>query len=505
MENAPIPRRRFFQLCSVVAAWAGRHFGSRASAAPPPQQGDRSRVKHRKPYIAIQVPPFCFVDEGTDKVLDIVQEKANINTVWAYTFTYSHHRLRRDQSIPLPDHGVWEFEPDYSGGAFFDYDKKYFRGTILDDFRSPDYKGINIIKELAPKAKARGMDVFAWDYLDHSPERMPNSSKILEVDVYGRRVDSACLNNEDFRNHLFGKIETYLKQYPELAGISEGCERQGPLMNMIGGGWTIPHITCFCSYCAAKGRERGISLERAKRGYVELARLFQAAGADRRPIDGYFVTFWRLLLEYPEILAWENLWTDSYHEVRSQIYGIAKSIAPEKPLGWHIMHNMTLSPFYRAEENYAEAGLWADFIKPALYNNSGGPRMVRFLDCLHANVFHDAKPEDFLPLYYRIMNYEKEAPYDKLSVAGLSSDYVFRETQRAIAGVRGEIPVYPGIDIDIPTQPGHKRTEPDDVRQAVKAAFAGGAAGVVLSRRYSEMKLANLAGAGQGLREAGVV
>jgi hypothetical protein len=42
------------------------------------------------------------------------------------------------------------------------------------------------------------------------------------------------------------------------------------------------------------------------------------------------------------------------------------------------------------------------------------------------------------------------------------------------------------------------------VRDSVKAAFAAGAPGVVLSRKYSEMKLANLAGAGQGLREAGV-
>ena len=42
------------------------------------------------------------------------------------------------------------------------------------------------------------------------------------------------------------------------------------------------------------------------------------------------------------------------------------------------------------------------------------------------------------------------------------------------------------------------------MRDSVKAAFAAGAPGVVLSRKYSEMKLANLAGAGQGLREAGV-
>jgi len=41
------------------------------------------------------------------------------------------------------------------------------------------------------------------------------------------------------------------------------------------------------------------------------------------------------------------------------------------------------------------------------------------------------------------------------------------------------------------------------VRDAVKGAFAGGAKGVVLSRKYSEMKLENLAGAGQAIKELG--
>jgi hypothetical protein len=210
------------------------------------------------------------------------------------------------------------------------------------------------------------------------------------------------------------------------------------------------------------------------------------------------------LLEYPEILSWEKLWTDSYHEIRAQIYGIAKAIAPEKPVGWHIMHNNTLSPFYRAEEDFSRTRDYSDFIKQVVYNNCAGPRMAVFLDQLSTTLFHDAKPEDILPFYYKIMNYE-EAPYRQLSTTGLSADYVLRETKRAIAGVNNEIPIYPGIDIDIPTESDQKQTTPEDVRQAVKAAFAAGAPGVVLSRKYSEMKLANLSGAGKGLLEAGVI
>jgi len=63
------------------------------------------------------------------------------------------------------------------------------------------------------------------------------------------------------------------------------------------------------------------------------------------------------------------------------------------------------------------------------------------------------------------------------------------------------VKIWPGIDIDIPTGPGEKKTTPDDVYQAVKAAFDGGAPGVLLSRKYSEMPLVNLRAAGRAVRD----
>ena len=66
--------------------------------------------------------------------------------------------------------------------------------------------------------------------------------------------------------------------------------------------------------------------------------------------------------------------------------------------------------------------------------------------------------------------------------------------------------IYPGIDIDVPTlsrDPNvtDKKTKPEDVKAALIAAFGAGADGVVLSREYVEMWLANLTVAGNTLRE----
>jgi len=67
--------------------------------------------------------------------------------------------------------------------------------------------------------------------------------------------------------------------------------------------------------------------------------------------------------------------------------------------------------------------------------------------------------------------------------------------------VNHEIKIYPSIDIDVPDKLTDKRTGPDDVKQAIHAAFGAGADGVVLSREYVEMWMANLTAAGDTLRE----
>ena len=119
---------------------------------------------------------------------------------------------------------------------------------------------------------------------------------------------------------------------------------------------------------------------------------------------------------------------------------------------------------------------------------------------LHATLLADLTPEQALDFTYGVQQYH-EQPLDRIAEQGLSADYLLRETKRAVAGVGPRVKIWPGIDIDIPTGPAEKKTQPEDVYQAVRAAFQGGAHGVLLSRKYSEMKLANIRAAGRAVRE----
>ena len=494
-----LTRRRFVEL--LTALWAGTAAGAKSQRNPHVRSAPPSSVtRNRKNLVATQVKAYAWQDEGIDKLLDNLQQKGNVNTVFAFTFLSEPTDV--SGRIPLPDHGTYSKADPEIGGAFFDYDLKYFADTTLKEFHSKS--SFNVISEVAPKMKARGMDFFAWDYNNTNANMMrliPGLTDVAEIDVYGRRTDSACWNNPNYRAQLTGRIESYLLQYAgQVDGIIWGCERMGPLDNMIGGGWATTGISCFCPYCRAKARDRDISVQRAQQGFIELDQLFQSAGRKQRPPDGYFVTFWRILLEYPEVLAWHTLWNDSYHEIRAELYGTAKALAPEKPFGFHIVQNVTFSPFYSAADAYAKIQHYADFVKIATYNTAGGGRMAGFINRLCSTVFADASPEEVTPFYYKIMGYD-EAPYHQLGASGLSRGYVARETKRAIADTNHSIQIYPSVDINVPIQPGWKKTTPEGVKAELKAAFAAGGDGVVLAREYTEMWLANLAAAGQASRE----
>jgi hypothetical protein len=125
--------------------------------------------------------------------------------------------------------------------------------------------------------------------------------------------------------------------------------------------------------------------------------------------------------------------------------------------------------------------------------------MAHFVDRLCSTIFADASASDLQPLYYKIMGY-KEASFSQITTDGLTSEYLTSETKRALEDTGGKVQIYPGIDLDVPTARGEKHTKPEDVRAAVKAAFGAGANGIVLSREYHEMWLANLSAAGEAVR-----
>jgi hypothetical protein len=481
-----------------------REFLSVTAAAA--QQGQA-----RQTMIGIQVGAVSFVDEGVEAVLDLFRRTAHINTIFLAVFTYGRGIAGRQvPGQPLPDHGKQEYDLDFHGGNYATVHPQFYRDTGIrpEDTRAPDHGDLDIVAAVLPEARKRGMKTILWAE-DVWRNDIPKIDLLREVDLHGRRGARLCLNNPYYRNFLLGLAEDYTRSY-EIDGIMWGSERQGALGNALsashGGEPGDPgRVGCFCPYCEAKARRQGrFDFARVREAFLRLEAEFHEARAGRRAADGQWVAFWRLLMRWPELLAWEQFWHDSLRETYAAIYERVKSVRPEVMVGWHIWHNNSFSPLYRAQQDVRELAPYSDFLKMVMYHNCAGERMAGYIRRINGYLFADFTPQETLDFHYRVMNY-REKSLEEIPRTGFSADYVARETRRALAGAAGtKTRIWPGIDIDIPTAATSSKSTPEGTKQAVLAALRAGAHGVLLSRKYSEMRLANLRGAGEAIEQLGL-
>jgi hypothetical protein len=462
-----------------------------------------------KKVIGIQIGAVSFVDEGVEPVLELLQSKGRVNTLFIAAFTYGRGIAGRQvPGQPLPDHGKQQYDTDtFHGGSYAAVHPQYYKDTPIKDFRAPDLGSFDVFESVLPASRKRNMRNIAW-FEDVFRRDITGIEGVEEKDLHGRNAVTLCFNNPGYRNFLLGIVEDYTRSWP-LDGIMWGSERQGAFANALGsssgGRRRDPgRVTCFCQFCQKKGEERGIQFSRVKEGFLELEKFVHAGRERKKPTDGYYVTLWRLMLRYPELLAWENLWHDSLRETYQAMYKKAKSIKPEMGVGWHIWHNNSFSPIYRAEQDLHRIAPVSDFLKVVMYNNVAGERTASYIDSVSETQYGDVPKEQLLQFNYDVLGFKDEGTYEQIPKTGLSADYVLLETKRARAGLEGtKTQLWPGIDVDVPTAAGHSKCTPRGVGEAVMAAFHGNADGVILSRKYSEMKLANLAGAGDAIKELG--
>ena len=398
-----LSRREFTKL--IAAAGVATRF---------PQMQTTCRV------LGIQVGAVSFVDEGIASVLDRFQPDGDINAQFVATFTYGRGIAGRQvPGQPLPDHGKQEYDTNFHGGNYARTHAQYYTHTALKEIQAPDHPGFDVLAEVLPQAQSRRIKIFCW-YEDVFRRDLEGLDRLQEVTLSGKKASTICFHNPEVQAFWRALTEDYLRSYP-IDGVMWGSERQGPFGNAIGamhgGAGSNPFaVACFCDFCKQEAKSRGIDAQRAMEGYRKLATLVRDARGKSRPSDGYCVSLWRLLIQYPEILAWERLWNDGQKSTYANIYQVTKSIRCEAMVGWHIWHNNSFSPFYRATQDYAEFRKYSDFLKVVMYDNCGGPRLASYVNSVSQTIFGDFTADEVLGLTCKMLNYQET------NLAGLPSD-----------------------------------------------------------------------------------
>ncbi len=456
---------------------------------------------------ALQVGANSFVEEGVENVLEILQKRGSVNTVFLNTFTYGTGLASRQ--VPgqsYPDHGPQEPDKNFHGGNYAIPHPQYYKNTVLKDTTAKEYGNRDIVAEVVAASHKRGMKVFAT-IEDQWRNDVPGIDECREIDLMGRKAGTLCLFNPNVRSFWTDLATDTCASY-NVDGIVVFNERNGPLLNALGASHLVTNIdpskaTCFCEYHQQEAKKYNINFDRAKEGYHKLDDFVKAALKGQRPGDGYYVEFQRIMLEYPEIVAWDKLFDIGKHQIVDDVYKAVKALGKKQLVGLHIEHVNSFNPFFRASRDYENLAQRVDFLKVVMYNNVGGERYAKFIHNMASTIFRDVPPEELMRFNNHLLGYsDKEAQLDKLGATGLSADYVYRETQRAIAGVKGKCPVLPGIDVGLPTGKNNHKQTPQDVYDATSAAYRAGANGVILSRKYSEMNLDLIDAAGRAIRDA---
>src|SRR5215475_11231572 len=233
-------RRRFLKEISafqLLATAAGRNLGNSSTAWMPSLNVAASADKpsprlSKEKVVAIQIGARSFVDEGVDKCLDTLQEKAAVNVLMPTVFTYGRGLAGRQvPGQPLPDHGVQEYD-EIHGGSYTKIHPEFYANSVIKDFRAPELGEFDVLADVIPKAKARGMQVYCLFEEAYNPQLIPNFEKIAEVDLYGKIGGSTCHNNPEARLFLASMVKDWFSNH-DLDGMMWESERQGPLNNTL--------------------------------------------------------------------------------------------------------------------------------------------------------------------------------------------------------------------------------------------------------------------------------
>ncbi len=515
-DKTAISRRDFVKTASLAATAVTTGLGverasvraaaSDAPAAPP------------KIMIGFQAEVTYLLQYGIARFLDDVQNRAGVNTLMLHCNPFEASWAGLDRATN-------------AAGNFVTAHPQYYRDVKMEPhgLKQGDFDLPDAMQRISAETKKRGVKIIPWMEEDNRPRpQIKGMDELYEVDLYGRRTaghpGGPCLNNPYFRNLIAAQIEDFIRSY-DVDGLQRGSERQGPLGNALGawhhGAKSDPgHTSCFCEFCASKAAKQGIDFERVKKAFLALEPYVRAGRAGKRPRDGYYVEFWRILLGHPELLVWEAFWSNSMREMQREFSTRAKAIKPGIQVGYHIWQNISFNPLYRAEQDYHPYTEYADFLKPALYDNPAGERMTSFVNSLTQNIFGDLSHQQMLDFEYSVMDL-KEKSYAQIigrpqsdyqsqlgeqpingtprgRFAPFSSDYVYRETKRAVDGVAGsKTRICPGLGIDVQL----KNSTPESVRDAVQAVFKAGGSGLVISTSHAAMRPENLSAVGATLRE----
>ncbi|MDO5425715.1 MAG: hypothetical protein Q4F41_18555 [Eubacteriales bacterium] len=273
--------------------------------------------KERFREISASVYAWDLYDEGVENVLEQLQKRANVNSVYLVG-------LMHEERHPWPESTVFPHNPNRKeyqtedSAAFWKVDRARY-GRICPNVPTDFLAGTDWLEVLIREAKKRKMKVgveLSHTWVDH--RRLENElSDLCQKDIFGRPLVKThigekhrvpCLNHPDFqayaRNLVRELAENYeidylmncMMPYPMPAQylLTEYEENFHPMAWMQ----DAPLLSgCFCEACQEKAKEQGKDLQKIAGKLLEYVK-------KEPPLTQTNLTETEGLMENPAMYEW---------------------------------------------------------------------------------------------------------------------------------------------------------------------------------------------------------
>ena len=473
MYNSNQLRRKFIKNSTIAAA--GTMASGSLAALGLKREGNPA--SQSRPFIGVQLDKAAFENRSFSDLFKEMQGLAAINTV-IYFFKEEDAK-----------HG-----DSYHGGTHFRR-----RQAKLDDH------GRDTIELMHEAAAPLEMDIYMGGGEISWASCLGQYEEACQIDCFGEKWRFSCVNKPEWRKFQVAVHADLFRQHPYLTGFLFMHERNGAFMPLLKPDtWRGDYNpVCFCESCIKKAKEQEIDAEKARAGFQKLVRLFKDKEEDLVR-DGVMVGFWRILTEYPEVMAWEKLQWDSFQDYRKDIVKGIHEVKKEAKIGYHFQHHGLYGALpWRAGDKVEYTKEFADWVKPSVYPGASGMRYKDLLDKARETYLNDLDEETA----HRVMSgWFNRSPENGIEMIGENPaeqsrflpEWVESEVKRISEGA-DSLPTYAGLGIGVPG--GENVETPEFIAECTRACFRGGADGIILSRHYSEMKPALVKASGKVIRE----
>ncbi len=335
--------------------------------------------------IAASLYAWDLADEGVERCLDNLQERALVNS--AYLVALMHREKRPLHARFFPHNPKRKYYCPEDSRAYWKPDLSCYSGTPIKPATSErDFlKGVDWLDTLIKAARKRGMKTGAevsHTILDAelAKSRFPD---VLQRDVWGetmgipkRRV-LPCLNNPAIRGYLVGLFSDLVKNHDIdfvqtcLVLFSMGRTEWGSgeewqrLLDVAAGG-------CFCPSCEKAARAAGHDWDGMVAGTRRLANVAKRVGLEdlheAELLDESNVTATSLVLENPGFVQWLRFRVESVTGLFKTIHEEVHAINPKIDF----RYNTYMAFPELAGLDFKAAYRWVDSVRESDYSDQLG-------------------------------------------------------------------------------------------------------------------------------------